>query len=80
MVLGSKSASHSLSYSVKKELDDKSRCWERVMARGKGTHSHRQQRGAVFPCVDGVKVKQCVLRVGLKSHAEDIPNPLCLLP
>lgn len=39
MVLGSKSAPHSLSYSVQKELDDKSCCWERVMAHGKGTHS-----------------------------------------
>lgn len=80
MVLGSKSAPHSLSYSVQKELDDKSCCWERVMARGKDTNSHNQERGAVFPCVDGTRVKQCVLRVGLKPRAEDIPNPLCLLP
>lgn len=45
-----------------------------------GAHSHNQKRGAVFSCVGGTKVKQRVLRVGLKSRAEDIPNPLCLLP
>lgn len=50
------------------------------MDRGKGSHSHNQERGALSPRVDGTKVKQCVLRVGLKSRAEGIPNPLCLLP